>query len=338
MPVDSNALSLDKWALYSNSPKAMRVTYSLLESDSALNDIPLTTAKVLVATGRRFVAGSLPTPNWVPINQNPTVVNAVPSPWQEQLYVLRNSFHTDRMLLEAEGAIVNPMAKEIEAYLMSVRIAYTDAFFNNNHVTGDPHAIVGLRARLDNPTVYGCASDLKINAGGVDMTQATGTASTGNNFLELVDLLLSRLGRKNGEGVVLYMNGTMYRRFNRQLRLMGGTGGFTPSTDQFQRSISLYKQAVVREIGLKQDEATEIITSTEDSAGLDGSSTYTSIYGVRYGEDAMMGWQFRPLSEAIIGPTLLDNQVTYSTTFDWAMGLAPQSTRCIGRLYGIKLA
>lgn len=338
MAVDSNALTLAQYTLMSNEPLVQRVGMSLLEEDSILNELPLVTQQTLIANGVRFQGDALPTVNWAKINEEPTVVNATPTPFQEQVYLIRNAIDTDKKLVQAQGQIADPRGIRLEAYLRSVRLDVNDKFINNSHTTGDSDAFVGIRARLDDPTRYGCESELKIDAGAVDMSQSGMTATTANNFLEYVDTLLDYLGASDGGGVVLYMNDTMKRRFARAIRVLGAGAGFTTSQDGFDRPVDRYKGAVVRNIGRKKDQSTRIITSTETAAGADGASTHTSIYAVRYGESYLTGWQFEDLGSSVMDLGLLNNGVTYRTVIDWAVGLYQAHTRSVGRLYGIKVA
>ena len=117
---------------------------------------------------------------------------------------------------------------------------------------------------------------------------------------------------------------------------MGTSGGFTVMQDQFNRTIQMYKGAVVRDPGYKQDQATRIITTTETNTGADGSSTFTSIYAVNYDTDHFFGWQFEPPNVQDLG--LIYNGVIYRTLIDWAVGFMNASTRSLARLYDIKLS
>lgn len=338
MAVDSAALTLAQYALMSNNPLIQRVSYSLLEEDSVLNDIPLITNPTMVVNGSRFQGDSLPEVNWAKINEEPVVVNAVPKPYQEQVYLIRNAIDTDNMLVEDRNRIVDPRATRLEAYLMSVRRDFAYQFINNNHVSGDKDAIVGLRARLDNPSVYGCESELKINGGGVDLSDGGMTAATARKFIELLNKLLSYLGASDGTGVVLYMNDELKWRFESAIRTLGAGAGFNTTEDAFGRSMDKFKNAVIRDVGRKKDQTTRIITSTEEADGDDGASTFTSLYGVRYGETHMSGWQFKPIEQAVRDLGLINNGVTWRTVIDWAVGLHQAHTRSIGRIYNIKMS
>lgn len=337
MAVDSSALTLPQYALMSNDPLVMKITHSLLKAGSVLTDIPLINKKTLVANGVRFEGDSLPTVDWTPLNTDPVVVTATPKAYQAQAYLIRNAIDTDKKLVEDENAIQDPRGTRLDAYLRAVAYDFNNIFINNTHTSGDSNAPVGLRGRLDEYAKYGCESELKIDGAAADMTTAM-TAATVNNFLEKVDELLSYLGAPDGNGVVLYMNDTLLRRFARGIRTLGAGAGFNTVEDAFGRTVERYKGAVVKDIGRKKDQSTRIITTTEDSSGVDGASTYTSLYGVRYGDDGLFGWQFESLEQSVRDLGLLDNGVTYRTVIDWAVGLYQAHTRAVGRIFEIKLA
>jgi hypothetical protein len=132
------------------------------------------------------------------------------------------------------------------------------------------------------------------------------------------------------------MNEVMARRFNTALRTLGTSGGFSIVKDQFDRDHKMFMGATIKDIGYKADQATRIITNTETSAGLAGSSTFTSIYAVNYGDDHFHGWQYEPVNANDLG--LLNDGVTYSTVIDWAGGLINDNIRSIARLYDIKMS
>jgi hypothetical protein len=336
MAIATNTVTLADYALMSNSPLVQKVTFSLINYGNILQDLPMITKKSFIINGVRFDGSNLPSVNWSQLNAEPLTTKATPTTYQEQAFLLRNTIDVDKYLVEEENQIVDPRGIQIEAYLQSLTYDINYKFFNNNHVTGDVNAPVGIRYRIDNGSTYGVRSENKITGGAVDLTQANATQATANKFLELLDKLLWCVGSPDGEGVVLYMNDTMKRRLNFLLRLMGTSGGLSVMTDQFSRVINMYKGAIVRDPGYKQDQTTPIITGTEDTAGADGSSTYTSIYAVNYGEGFMTGWQFGPPNVVDLG--LINNGVIYRTLIDFACGLNTVSTRSLGRLYDLKIA
>ena len=335
MTIDSNSVTLADYALMSNDPPVQRLTYSLIMAGNAMQYIPLLMAETLIANGVRW-EDNLPTVSWVNVNEEGTTTKGEPKVYQEQAYIVRNYIDVDKFIVRDRNRIVDPRGAQTDAWLKALTYDFNNKFINNSHVTGDKKAPVGLRTRIDNGSTYGVRSENKIDAGGVDMTQAAMTQATANKFLELLDQLLWSVDSPDGTGVTIYTNDVFQRRFNFAMRLMGTSGGLATTQDQFSRTISMYKGAVFRDIGYKSDQATRIITNTETTAGLDGSSTYTSIYAVNYGTDHFFGWQFDKPNIQDLG--LLNNGAIYRTLIDWAVGLMNASTRSIARLYDIKMS
>lgn len=334
MAISANAVTLAQYALMSNAPLVQAVTMSLIENGSAMQDIPFVTRPTLLAQGVRFV-GNLPTVNWAKINEEGATTSGTPTPFQEQAYIIRNYIDTDKLLVQDQNQIADPRGIQLAAYLKAATYDFNHKFINNNHTAGDSDALVGLRERIDNAAIWGVNTANKITAGAAVITQAA-TAAQANAFLEWLDQLLWSVDAPDGNGVVLYMNDVMVRRLHYLLRMLSGGGGFSIAQDQFDRTILRYKGALIRDIGYKADQSTRIITVTEDTAGLDGSSNYTSIYAVNYGMDHLFGWQFAPLDARDLG--LMENGVIFRTMIDWAGGLYNSHTRSIARLYDLKIS
>lgn len=334
MAVSSSALTMAQYALLSNKPAVAAVTFSLIDNGSIMaRDIPFVDAPQMTVNGVRW-EGNLPSVTWANVNEEGTVVSGTPTPWSEQVFIMRNLIDVDKFIVQDRTRITDPRAAQVGAYLRAVSYDFNFKFINNSPVTGDAKAIVGLRARLDATSTYGVRSENKIDAGAVVMTTSA-TAATFGTFLEKIDQLLWSVDSPDGTGVVLYANDTMIRRWDRVARQFSGQGGFSTATDQMGRGVTMYKNAQIRDAGLKADQSTRVITSTETSAGVDGSSDYTSIYAVNYSAGHLGGWQFGPMVAQDLG--LLEGGSTYRTLIDWAGGIYTESNRSIGRVYGIKL-
>lgn len=336
MAIGAGTLTLADYAQMSNNPLVQRVTYSLINYANVLQDVPLVAKKSLIVNGARF-EGNLPTVNWSQLNAEGVTTKGTPTPYQEQAYIIRNYIDVDRFIVEDENEITDPRGLQSEAYLQALTYDVNFKFLKNDHVTGDVNAPVGLRFRIDNGSTFGVRSENKIDGGGLDLTQATlvSTPGNGNKLLEFLDQLLWSVDSPDGTGVVLYMNEVMKRRLNFALRGLGTSGGLDITRDQFDRTIQMYKGAIIRDPGYKQDQSTRVITITEANTGADGSSNYTSIYAVNFGTDHMFGWQFGPPNVQDLG--LINNGAIYRTLIDWAVGLVNASTRSIGRIYDIKI-
>ncbi len=336
MAIGAGTLTLADYALQSNQPLVRGITYSLIDNGSVIQDIPFLTKATMVASGVRF-EGNLPTVNWAPLNAEGVTTKGTPTAYQEQVYMIRNNIDVDKLLVQDVNAIVDPRAAQTEAYMKSVTYDFNYKFLKNDHITGDVNAPIGLRYRIDNGGIFGVRPENKIDAGGVLLTQAGATQATANQFIEFLDQLLWSVDSPEGTGVTLYMNEVLKRRFAFVIRLMGTSGGFSIVQDQFNRSVQMYKGAIIRDVGYKADQATRIITNTELATGAaDTGSTYTSMYAVNFGTDHLFGWQFGDINAQDLG--LLNNGVIYRTFIDWAVGLMNQSTRSIARLYDIKMA
>jgi hypothetical protein len=333
MAVSTNALTMAQAAIMSNAPLVQAVTFSLIDAGSIMaRDIPFTSKQSLIVNGVRW-EGNLPTVNWSQINAEGASTSGTPTPYQEQAYILRNVIDVDKFLVMDTNQISDPRATQLDAYLTAAAYDFNHKFIKNDHVTGDANAFVGLRYRIDNGTVYGVRAENKINAGGADITAAA-TAATFGAAIEFLDQALWSVGSVDGTNCVIYLDSAVLRRLDRLARQFAGQGGFSQAQDQIGREVLKYKNAELRDPGVKADQSTHILTTTETAAGLDGASTFTSLYVVNYGDGKFGGWQMAPLGATDIG--LLEAGSTYRTLVDWAGGLINQNNRSIARVYNVK--
>lgn len=334
MAVSTSALNLADYALNANSPEVRAITWSLIDNGAVAQDMPIIDSKQLILNGVRY-EGNLPAINWAQINAEGVTVKATPTPYSEQVYTFRNYVDIDELLVEDKNQITDPRVTQASAVMKAVAYDFNDKFINNDHVTGDENSIIGINYRIVN--AKGVRSENKIDGGGVDMTQSGMTQATANKFLELIDQGLWSVDSPDGTGVVILCNEVFKRRWAFALRLMGTSGGFDITRDQFDRVIQMYKGAVVRDIGYKADQSTRVITNTFTSDGsANTGSTYTCVYFCNMGTDHLHGWQFGPPVSQDLG--LLNNGVTYRTVFKWSIGLNTVSNRSLARIHGIKMS
>ena len=353
MAVASQAVNLAQYALLSNNPMIMAVTDSLIDYGNVAVDLPLLTRATLTASGTRW-EGNLPTVNWRPLNAEGVTTAGSPTAYQEQAYIMTNYIDTDKYLVLDTNQIGSVRANQVNAYLKAQTYDFNYKFFKNDHITGDVNAPVGIRARIDDAVTgnnkFGVRPENKIDCGGAtaDISQAGVTAKTGIIFFELLDQLLWSVDSSDGTNVVLYMNDYVLRRLNSVVKFLGTSGGFDVSKDQYNRTITTYKNAVIKDPGVRADQSTRIIAGNgiaagpnsvgETALGVDAtgaSANFTSIYAVNYSDDHFYGWQFDNINVQDLG--LINNGVIYRTLIDWAVGLMNASTRSLGRLYDIKI-
>lgn len=339
MAIDSSSLTLAQWANQANDPLATKVTFSLLDFGTVLEDIPFITYPSMKVNGTRFT-GNLATVNYRKLNEASAVTSSTASPYTEQAYIMSNMIDVDNKLRRDVNSLGDPMGVQLEAYLRSAGYDINDKFFNNDPVSGDPDAPIGLRYRLDNPSTMGTNSACKINGGGVDITQGAMTAATAATFIELIEQAFHEVdGGTDGNGVVIYMNRLVSRRFGRAVRMLGAGGGFDMTTDAFDRRVTKFRNATIRTIGVKADQSTEIITNTETAAGAEGASTFSSVYVAKYGEGYLQGWQFDSLPDSINYIGQRSDEPTHERVLiDYAFGMKHDHTRSIARIYNVKVS
>lgn len=336
MAIAAGTVTLADYAQMSSNPLVRGISYSLIDNGSVIQDIPLVSKKSFTINGSRF-EGNLPTVNWSQLNAEGVSTKGTPTAYQEQVFILRNYIDVDKYIVEEENAITDQRAAQTEAYMKALSYDVNYKFIHNDHITGDINAPVGLQYRIANGGTFGVRPENSIDAGGVDLSHTGLTQLSANTFIEWLDQLLWSVDSPEGTGVTLYMNEVMKRRFAFAVREMGTSGGFEITKDQFNRTVQMYKGAIIRDIGYKADQSTRIITTTETANGLNQTGgTYTSIYAVNFSTDHFFGWQFEPPNVQDLG--LIYNGVIYRTLIDWAVGLVNASTRSIARLYDIKLA
>lgn len=336
MSISSSSLTLQQYAQQSNDPFAIKIVDSLLHVGTVLNDIPFTTQRSMKVNGARLT-GQLGTANWRKINASSVVASSTISPFQEQLYVLSNMIDIDRLILMDQNAIGDPAAVQVNAMLEAWNYDFNNTFFNNNHVSGNADAFVGIRQRLDDPTNWGTASTCKIDGGGVDLSDSGMTAATANKFIRFLAQMLDAMGNPDGMNTVFYMNRDVKRRLDQAVRLLGAGAGFDTTQDNYPRRVDTFRNAKIRPVGVKGDQTTEIITSTETSAGANGSSNYSSVYAVHYGDDQFNGWQMEPPRIEAIG-LRSDEPTIYRVFMEWPVGLYQQNIRSISRLFDVKVS
>jgi hypothetical protein len=350
--ISAQALSVVQYAQQSNSPLIREIGYSMLENGSALTDIPLDTQPTLVRRGSRYI-DNLPNVNYTPLNTPPVVVLGQATPWAEQVYQVNNQFQIDEFYLMDENSVGNPLEVQVNSWIKHAFVFdFNLKFINNTHNTvnapsnsaysiSDPNAIVGLKARLDNPITYGVNQEMKIN-GNLVMTSAL-SQSDAEAVIYTVQESLDYIGCTDGQDCLLYCNDIFKRRFEQCIRTLGAGAGFDIMKDSFDRPVSSYKSMKIRDLGrvapsLGGVQTQRIISATENADGTDtGNNSYTSFYIVRYGSQYFSGWQMRPLKPKNLGldPT---NGTVYNVVIKWAMGIWQQDTRAISRVYNIQLA
>jgi len=244
----------------------------------------------------------------------------------ETMSLLGLDIDTDKAIARAKNTIADARAIQQTMALKGMAYKFNDMVINGDP-TSDPQEFKGLRVRVNDLNTEG-HTEQKIDAAcaGVGILNSSAVSQT---FLDKLDQLIYSIIGHNPS--YLLMNKKMLlalRSLLRREKLLDNT------RDMFDRVIDVYQGARLIDIGVGADQSTEIITNTETSAGVDGSSEHTSIYAVSLGiGDRTWGIQEYPMEVTDLGE--LEAKPSYRTRVDWPLGLATVEPRSLSRIYGI---
>lgn len=234
---------------------------------------------------------------------------------------------TDKVIARSKNTIADARAIQQTMALKSFAYQYNWKFIAGNP-TVDPDEFKGLRLRVDDVYDEGFV-DQKIQSNDTD-TGINNSSTTRFNFLDDLNKLMYAISGHSPD--VLLMNAKTLLAVRSLLlreKLLDTT------RDMFDRQVDVYMGARMMDIGVRQDQITEIILNTETAAGApDGGSENTSIYAAKFGiGDMFWGIEMYPLEVTDLGE--LQTAPVFRTRMDWPHGLADINPRAIGRLYGI---
>lgn len=348
MAVDSNALTLIEYAQWSNAPLIEKeVAFSMVKAGVVFQDIPTITRPTFKMPAAR-VTGALPAPAWRDVNEETSAVKTNASRYEDTFYSWATPVICDELVQMEENAIGRSgsfVNNQMKGVIMGSMYDLNDAFINNTHRvianrarTANPKCFVGIRERLDNADFGMRSSETKIQST-ADLSSVTDTVA--NTFIEEMQSVMDAMGNPEGDGLRIYANDQLVRKIEKGIRALGAGGGFDMTKDAFGRMVVSYRNALIRRIGRKAPAAdgsqAYIITSTETQNGAaDTGSTYTSMYFVNFGMDAMYAWQF--FAPKVEAETTDDNTIIKRVVHKGGYGLQNVDVRSIGRLHGIKMA
>lgn len=233
---------------------------------------------------------------------------------------------TDKAIARAKNTIADARAIAQVMAMKATSYKFNDKFINGDPAT-DPEEFKGLQKRVDDVVAEGFTEQY-INNEGTSGDGILLSDGESYNFLNKLDQLIYSI--KGHQPDMLLMNKKMLLALRAVLRK---TKLLDNSRDMFDRRVDMYSGCRLVDIGVKADQTTEIITSTETLEDA-GAAESTSIYAVKFGiGELLWGIQEYPLEVEDKG--LLEGSPVYRTELDWPLGLALADPRSIGRLCGI---
>ena len=335
-------LTLYDYAQMANNPLVTKVVTTLVDQQSLLVDIPLDTSGSLKKVMGRFDGANVPTPTWVPLNQTPTVTRGRFDHVEASMNFTRDQLQIDKALLNDPNSIGDPMGNQIMMYLKAFSKAFNDNWINNDIATGDVNCFDGIRGRLNKATDYGIPTEFK-QALSIDITAGSITSALADRVFREIGLMLSRVGNSDGSGVVIYCNDFMLACLESAARILGGGGGWNVNVDAFDRQIFKFRNATFRNPGTRFPQTlsgslNRIMGTAETASGAATTgSVYSSLLFVRYGEDAVQGWQNADPANWFIPVGSAPDGIIEKVTTNIGIGIINPSAYDIGMISGVKV-
>lgn len=342
---DSNVLNLTEYALLEDKPGRARATAMVfIKSKSVMTDIKVKTDNSLKSEGMRHI-GLEAGPDWVDLNTALTTVKNLPKPWAEQVFMTGFKVDLPQALIESKGSggEARLFSKLVVPALEYFSADFNYKFFNNRRAgaTGsdkDTECFNGLRYRLSatGRSLYDIPSECKIQCS-ADLTAANISSANVFKVAKALSNALEIMGSESGDGVTFYANESVWSAIEASF-LLTSNSLFGNDKDAFGQTILTYRGAKLRRAGRGVPSATgtqsQVLPNTESSDGetLTGS-TYTSIFGVKSGEDSFMIKQFKESSPS--DPKMLEDMITKRVAWWNFYGLEQPGTRSVVQIYGL---
>lgn len=240
----------------------------------------------------------------------------------------------DRLLLKAK-AIENPLTTQTKMKNAKLAADVNYDFINGDHSV-DEDTLEGLKKRVANQPAR---QTIRASAT-TDSLKVLADAASEHLFLDALHEALDAVSADEGGDVAIFMNRVTKLGVGKVLRRLGL---LATTQDQYARTWDMFGAVKLVDIGLRADQATEIISSTEtaDDAGADS----TSLYVVRFsGDDGLHGIQlgdssFLPYDPIAKGEGGVASQGPgLARRVDTAIGLAQEGRYSVARVYNFKMA
>lgn len=291
-----------------------------------MEKLPIKTVGSHKAKGRRIL--DLPTPQNRKLNADYTHDTGHSDPLEETTFLYGGRVDLDHQLEGESDMIEDPEAYQLRLHTKAQTFQLKYDIINNTPAENED-GLVGLRYRLLNDL----PSTQRINAGGLDISD-NADGSDDSAFVQKIRRMIYALPDHTCD--LLMMNDTSLlavRRVLENLNLLKTT------EDSFGREILRWGDAgpYLVDMGLKPDLSTKIITDTEDAGGEEhdagGTTTFTSVFGVRFGEEYLTGWEKQGMKTFKWQTGVLKH-----VEFDWALGLFITNPRSVVQLYNVQAA
>jgi hypothetical protein len=281
-------ITLAQLAKIETDPLRKYVIRNLLREVKLMELIPWETVNSLKSVAVRW--RTLPRVGFRKINAGYTPSEGDTEQVWEAVYPLGGEIQYDRVFEMVGNTITDMKRMQTDMKIYSEAVTFNNYLINGDHAT-DPDGFEGLRKRVSNMPARQTVRFAAAAAAGLD---PTASVANGNVFFNALEQL--HYSTADSAAKAFLCNEGLKWGIGRVARYIQASGGlFLGATkDTFDRDIPTYKGARVIDVGLLEDQTTDIITDTE--AGGTGVLNTTSIYSIAFDiNKGIVGIQLRPL-------------------------------------------
>lgn len=330
-------VTLNEMAKITREPLGKAILLDLLRQSRILQMIPVDSVDALKVTDTRWA--TLPAVATRQISQAYAESTGTVEQVEDTLFIYGGDIAVDRVLLKV-NSVQNPLTLQGKMKVAALAARFNYDFINNNHATLDLNGFEGLRTRVANQPAR---MTISLATAG-DCLKVLASVANENLFIDAMHEALHKLGADAGDSlkdvnIACFMNEGTFLGFGKVLRRVGL---LSVNTDNYGRIWNSFGPAKLVDIGLQSDQATEIITSTEDPG--DGGADSTSIYLVRFGGITKSDASGRTVVTDDDGLRLIQLAGTSPEPYDplngaeGGLGAAPAIVRRIDWVLGLKQA
>ena len=337
------AVTLNDTLKNAKDPVAVGVIKNLLRQSDILKLLPIETVSAMQVSALRWQ--TLPSTGTRKINGVYTESSGATEPVQETLFIYGGDLTIDRILAKVPGKFVDELTNQVAMKAASLAAVINDHFINGDHsVAAYVDGFEGLKKRISNMPAR-MTVDLYNTGTAGDGLITLASAANEHLFVDALHQAVHVVGGgqqggglfKGFKGFMLMNEGTLLGvgKVLRRLNLL------SQSQDAFDRVWDHFMGYALIDVGLKNDQSTEIITSTEDPG--DGGADCSSLYVARIGDDdGLHGIELKGTSPAPYDPVKAGEGgatgPAWMRRIDWALGLRGLGSYYAARVKGFRIS
>lgn len=328
------ALTLAQVAKLEENPLRKGIIMNLLRYAKVMELMPFEEVNALTNVAVRWT--NLPSVGYRRINEGYTASEGDVEHVYESVYIMGGDIELDVLFDKPQlksNYITDPAKLQIDMKTKAMAFQWNYDLINGDH-TVDPDGFEGLKVRINN-----APSRQKIRASSTtDILDPTASAANARRFLDKWEEAFYSAGGGEQTASVILCNEGLKWGLGRVIRYLGTAASnvVDMTKDLFDREFPTYKGARIIDMGLKADQSTEVIPSTEtaEDAGADATSAYFVPFST---EQGISGIQVGPLEVRYpTGDSERETKPTKLIRVEWVVGIAGFGSYGPTRLHNIE--